>query len=482
MELNWSVKEQNLLDSLESKDLFIVMNFSNRSDDLVNELQKYIQPSMTKDYHYLNTKSGFYNNVPFAIMEFTENRDNGLEKRFLVSKSLSKLKEVFSKKHLKVYFNCDDLTMLDVSIAEDCISTHYEKFYKKNDLETAYFYSSSASSFDLKRLNTRFKYNLQFRSWINENPDELTSIEIGKRLEIFSNENSNCEFSSLGLDELKKLGMNLLLAVGQGSELSPSRCHIVTANLGKTTQKPLMLVGKGITFDTGGINVKAFESYVNTMKNDMGGAALMSNIFMSLVESGYDQPILLVIPCCENLVAQKSMKPGSIIKSYKGKEVVIEHTDAEGRLILADALAYAEKMYSPRKTMVAATLTTAALRQFTNYFTPVHFADSNFKNKLSSKAKELGEGFVFWDEFAPFKDANLSPAADLTNMGRLNATASIGGGSNCAAHFLKEFVDGPLVHFDIFASTWNWSNNYPGANYGATGAAFNSLFESLLDE
>ena len=372
--------------------------------------------------------------------------------------------------------------MLDVSIAEDCISTHYEKFYKSNALETAYFYSSSASSFNLKKLNTRFKYNLQFRSWINENPDELTSIEIGKRLEIFSNENSNCEFSSLGLDELKKLGMNLLLAVGQGSELSPSRCHIVTANLGKTSEKPLMLVGKGITFDTGGINVKAFESYVNTMKNDMGGAALMSNIFMSLVESGYDKPILLVIPCCENLVAQKSMKPGSIIKSYKGKEVVIEHTDAEGRLILADALAYAEKMYSPRKTMVAATLTTAALRQFTNYFTPVHFADSNFKNKLSSKAKELGEGFVFWDEFAPFKDANLSPAADLTNMGRLNATASIGGGSNCAAHFLKEFVDGPLVHFDIFASTWNWSNNYPGANYGATGAAFNSLFESLLNE
>ena len=192
--------------------------------------------------------------------------------------------------------------------------------------------------------------------------------------------------------------------------------------------------------------------------------------------------IVLVIPCCENLVAQKSMKPGSIVKSYKGKEVVIEHTDAEGRLILADALAYGEELYKPRKTMVAATLTTAALRQYTNYFTPVHFADKAFKDSLQAHGDQLGEGFVFWQKFAPFKDANLSPAADLTNMGRLNAAASIGGGSSCAAHFLKEFVDGPLVHFDIFATTWNWSTDYPGANYGATGAAFNSIFETLMAE
>ena len=101
--------------------------------------------------------------------------------------------------------------------------------------------------------------------------------------------------------------------------------------------------------------------------------------------------------------------------------------------------------------------------------------------KLSAQAHELGEGFVFWDHFAPFKDANLTPAADLTNMGRLNGAASIGGGSSCAAHFLDEF-GGPLVHFDIFASTWNWSNDYPGANYGATGAPFNSIFETLLAE
>ena len=189
--------------------------------------------------------------------------------------------------------------------------------------------------------------------------------------------------------------MNLLLAVGQGSELSPSRCHFISANLSDNDEKPIMLVGKGITFDTGGINVKPFESHVNCMKNDMGGAALMSNLFMAMIEAGYKKPLVLVIPSCENLVAQKSMKPGSIVKSYKGKEVVIEHTDAEGRLILADALAYGEQKYQPKKTFVAATLTTAALRQYTNYFTPVHFADEQFKSSLKSYGDRLGEGFVF---------------------------------------------------------------------------------------
>ena len=106
--------------------------------------------------------------------------------------------------------------MFDTSVAEDVISTHYEKFYKNNELNSASFIILILMK-DASKLETRF---MIFRvcSWINENPDD-TSIEIGKRLEAFSNKNSNCEFSSLGLKELKDLGMNLLLAVGQGSEL-----------------------------------------------------------------------------------------------------------------------------------------------------------------------------------------------------------------------------------------------------------------------
>jgi leucyl aminopeptidase len=275
--------------------------------------------------------------------------------------------------------------------------------------------------------------------------------------------------------------MNLLLAVGQGSERSPSRCFLVGSKLEKGG-RPLMLLGKGITFDTGGINLKAHENFVNAMKNDMGGAALMANLFMSLVKSGYDRPLLLVIPACENAIGSRSMKPGVVIQSHKGPKVVIEHTDAEGRLILADALSYAQSRYRPQLILCAATLTTASLRQFSNYVTAVHFASESFQKALDHAGQKWGERFSCWDDFLPFTAANGTKAADLTNLGRLPSHAHIGAGSNVAAHFLREFATEPFVHMDIFATCWNWSGDYPGSVFGATGAPFNSLFELIRQQ
>jgi len=240
-----------------------------------------------------------------------------------------------------------------------------------------------------------------------------------------------------------------------------------------------MLVGKGITFDTGGINLKAHENFVNCMRNDMGGAALTAATFMGLVEAKWPHPLILVIPSCENLIGELAVKPGAVVRSYQGREVMIEHTDAEGRLILADAISYSQERYKPRHTVSAATLTTASLRQFTNWFTPVHFSPAALQESLRHAGQIYGEQFTFWGEFLPFAQGNRSSNADLTNMGRMPSHASIGGGSNVAAHFLREFGGPAYTHLDIFASTWNWSGDYPGANYGATGAPFNSFFRAM---
>jgi leucyl aminopeptidase len=304
----------------------------------------------------------------------------------------------------------------------------------------------------------------------------MTSIAIGDELKQFAKAHA-CKIRILEREELRKLGLNLLLAVGQASQLSPSRLILVEYR--PTRADPILLVGKGITFDTGGINIKAHENLVNCMKNDMGGAALMAHLFMTLVTSGYKKPLILAIPCCENLVGEGAMKPGAVIQSHKGKSVVIEHTDAEGRLILADAISYANDQYRPRLTFSAATLTTAALRQFSGYFTPVHFLGQEYQANLHAAGERWGERFSCWDEFLPFAAGNHTKLADLTNMGRLPSHASMGGGSNVAAHFLKEFCDSPLVHFDIFASTWNWSGDYPGTKSGATGAPFNTMLDFL---
>ena len=444
--------------------------------DEVKDLISKCSPSLYKRYHYLEVHKGLDSDGrAFVICNWLENGKSSLERRWLFRKAVAGVRKVFGLKKWLVHLP-GNVTPIQIAMAEDLYFQGVKPFGDHHELESVEIAGVGLGS---SRDMTRFAGLKGYRKWINENPDDLTSKEIDARLSGFARE-QGCDYTVLKSSELREERCNLLLAVGGASDISPPRLMTVSKNL-KKGEKPLVLIGKGITFDTGGINVKPFDSFVNCMKNDMGGAALMANLFMSLVRAGYKKPIVLVIPACENLVAQGSMKPGVVVKSRAGKEVFIEHTDAEGRLILADAIDYACENFDPGKIWVAATLTTAALRQFTGYFTPVHFGDQSLTEGLERVSQSWGEGFRFWDEFLPFSDGNNTAAGDITNMGRLPGKASIGGGSSVAAHFLKSFSDVPLVHFDIFASAWNWSGDYPGAGYGATGAPFNSLFNFLWE-
>lgn len=435
---------------------------------------------MRQNHHYATLHFGFLRAgaSPYCIVEWTAPGAHALERRWVLQRLGVLLTTQFNLRKLAVYLEAGSGPE-QIAMAEDLLTRTMTPRYEAAKLTAMRLLSpepARLAELDPHRA-TRLARQIGFRSWVNENPDELTSIELGLRLQSFCKAHS-CGFETLGLERLQELGMNLLLAVGQASDRSPSRLHLATHNVTKDS-RPLLLVGKGITFDTGGINLKPHESFVNCMKNDMGGAGLMGQLFMALVESAYPGPLALAIPCCENLIDARAMKPGAIIRSYAGKDVIIDHTDAEGRLILADALNYAQKQWNPALTVMAATLTTASLRQFTNFFTPVHFSSTAFQAELTKAGRAFGEEFTYWDAFLPFLCGNKSNAADLTNMGRMPSHASMGGGSNVAAHFLREFAVAPMVHIDIFASTWNWSGDYPGAHYGATGAPFNALFHAL---
>ncbi len=321
-------------------------------------------------------------------------------------------------------------------------------------------------------------YEDLFRAWVNEDSATRTSIAIATDVSEWAGDRADVEVTVMGEDDLRERGLRLLLAVGQGADTSPSR--LVIARYKPSDERPpLMLLGKGVTFDTGGINVKPYESYVPMMKNDMAGAALAYSLFRALVESGHDEPLLLVIPTCENAVGARSMKPGAVVKSYRGVTVRIDHTDAEGRLILADGLAYATDTYAPRQVICFATLTTAALIAYGPYATPVHFADADFEARLRAASDATGEDMHFFPERAWHTEANRDREADIRNTARLPGDASRGAGSRNAAHFLKYFTDRPLCHLDIFASTWNWSGEAPGAGYGATGAPLRTLLRAL---
>jgi leucyl aminopeptidase len=322
----------------------------------------------------------------------------------------------------------------------------------------------------------------EYRAWVNEDASLRTSLAICRDVAAFADRHANVEAEVLEEAALAERGLRLLLAVGAGSEASPSRLVLARYRPPGASAPPRLLLGKGITFDTGGINVKPYEAFVSTMKNDMGGAALAYALFRALVEAEHPEPVTLVIPTCENAVDAKAVRPGTIVQSYRGLEVRIAHTDAEGRLILADALAYASDVEKPHHVLSFATLTTAALISYGPYATPVHFADPALEAALAQASAATGEDLHFFPERVWHYEANRDKEADLRNTARLPGDASRGAGSRNAAHFLKHFTDVPLCHLDIFASTWNWSGEAPGAGYGATGAPLRTLiraFESL---
>ena len=318
------------------------------------------------------------------------------------------------------------------------------------------------------------KYESLYRSWVNQDPTERTSIAICDDVVAWGKEQP-VDVEVLGEKEINQKGLRLLEAVGGASDISPPRLVLAHYKGKGKTDAPLALVGKGVTFDSGGLNVKPYESFVSMMKNDMGGSALAYSLFKALVESHHPDPLLLVIPTCENAIGSRSMRPGALVKSFAGPTVRIDHTDAEGRLILADGIAYADKKYNPSAMMCFATLTTSALISYGPYATPVHFADSAQKEKLERASKEMGEDMHFFPKRIWHEMANRDQEADIRNTARLNGHAARGAGSRNAAHFLLAFTKKPLLHLDIFASTWNWAGDAPGCGYGATGAPLRTL-------
>ena len=320
-----------------------------------------------------------------------------------------------------------------------------------------------------------------YRQWVDEDPVLRTSLQIAEDVLNYAANTDGVEALVLTEEELTTAGMNLHLAVGGASKKSPPRLVVATYGDPSVENAPFMLVGKGITFDSGGINVKPYTSFVSMMKNDMGGAALAWHLFQGLVASQFPQPVVCVIPTCENPIGEEAMRPGSVVTGHRGLSVRIDHTDAEGRLILADALSWASKRYQPTEVMSFATLTTSALNSYGPFATPVHFANDLLKKQLSKAAERCGEDLHFFPTRVWHREANRDHEAELRNTGRLAGNASAGAGSRNAAHFLRFFTDSPLTHLDIFASTWDWSGQAPaGTRSGATGSPLRTLLHGLI--
>jgi leucyl aminopeptidase len=265
--------------------------------------------------------------------------------------------------------------------------------------------------------------------------------------------------------DLKEMGMDALLSVGQGSAFDVQL--LVLEYKPKTFHKTLALVGKGITMDTGGYSLKTPSTNQEGMKYDMSGAAVTLTSLMAIAAHNLPIHVYAVAPMCENMVDATSYRVSDVISSYSKKTIEVKNTDAEGRLILADALAYAAKDLKPDYIVEFSTLTGAMITTFGHVGAGIFAFDDKLKSFIAKALEDVGERGDFlpvWEEVVEETKGDIS---DLTNIGKTRGAA----GSMFAAGFLNEFVDGkPFAHIDIAGvADSNQAIGYPnkmGSGYG----------------
>jgi leucyl aminopeptidase len=307
------------------------------------------------------------------------------------------------------------------------------------------------------------------RDLVSAPSNEMTpSIMAQKAREIARKKNVSCKV--LDKEKMKEMGMNALLAVASGSNEEP-KFIILEYSGGKKSAAPIVLVGKGLTFDSGGISIKPSDK-MEEMKSDMSGGAAVMGVIMAAADLHLSLNIIGFIPATENMPGGTAYKPGDILKSYSGKTIEVLNTDAEGRLILADALAYASE-FKPEAVIDVATLTGACIVALGDDVIGMLGTDDKLKSEIDRAAQTTGE--LVWELplWEGYHELIKSDIADYKNSSGRSA------GTITAAAFLSKFTgDAPWVHLDIAGPAWtNKEKTY--IPKGASGVAVRLLVEFL---
>lgn len=272
------------------------------------------------------------------------------------------------------------------------------------------------------------------------------------------------------LDEkgIKKLGMGALLAVGQGSANKP---RFIALEHGPLKGAPLVFVGKGITFDSGGLSLKSVEG-IRTMKTDMSGAAAVLGAMQAVAAIGLKRRVVGLIAAAENMPSSTAFRPDDVLRTLSGKTIEILSTDAEGRLVLADALAYAAR-YKPAAVVDLATLTGACVTALGHHASGLFANDDDLAGQLLSAGEQTGERLWRLPLWSEYREQINSDIADMKNSGGRP------GGASTAAALLAEFADYPWAHLDIAGTAWN-SATKPYIPRGGVGIGVRLLTQLAL--
>jgi leucyl aminopeptidase len=313
------------------------------------------------------------------------------------------------------------------------------------------------------------------RDLVNEPAGRMTPTHLRDHAAAIAAHNKSVQLKVLDAAACAKLGMNAFLAVAKGSEEAPYFLHL-TYRPDRTDKayKKVALVGKAVTFDSGGLSLKPAE-HMETMKCDMAGAAAVLGIFSVLGELEFNVEVHGLIAACENMPSGKAMRPGDIVTAMNGKSIEILNTDAEGRLTLADALSYAEKKIGPDQTVDLATLTGACMVALGTDIAAVMTTNEKLHERLHSSAEAAGE--PLWrlplpNDYAPLVAGDH---ADLRNTSRARY-----GGAITAGLFLKEFAgEAPWAHVDIAGPAFAERDVHSYMMKGGTGYGVRTMLNWL---
>ena len=298
------------------------------------------------------------------------------------------------------------------------------------------------------------------RNLVTEPPNVMTPPELAKNAS--SLEKIGVKVTILGEKEMTKLGMGSLLSVGRGSEHESKLAIMEWKGHKNKKKKPIAFIGKGVSFDTGGVSLKPAGG-MEEMKYDMGGSGVVIGLMKTLALRKAKANVIGVVGLVENHIGNMATRPSDVVKSYSGQTIEVLNTDAEGRLVLADALWYTQEKYKPELMVDLATLTGAIIIAIGNEYAGLFSNNDKLSKQLEDAGKIEDEKLWRFPLHDKFDKMINSPIADMQNI-----SSGRGAGSITAAQFLQRFVNKvPWAHLDIAGTTWS-KTNLPTSPKGAT--------------
>jgi leucyl aminopeptidase len=339
--------------------------------------------------------------------------------------------------------------------------------------QTSFFTALSGAEAAIKKGEKIAEAVCIARDLVNEPVITLTAEALAKAAEGFG-KRYGFSVEILNKSKIKALKMGGLLAVNTGSPLPPTFTILEYKPDHPVNEKPVVLVGKGVVYDTGGLSLKPTTKSMDFMKSDMAGAAAVIGAFCGIASLGLNVHVIGLLPATDNRPGGNAYVPGDVIRMHDGSTVEVLNTDAEGRMLLADALSYA-KRYDPGLVIDLATLTGAAVVAIGKAgLAMMGTASDTLKNQLKSAGERVYERLVEFPLWEEYGEQLKSDIADLSNLGGRDA------GAITAGKFLEHFTDYPWIHLDIAGAAWLHSqDSYRGKN--GTGTGVRLLISFLSD-